>query len=268
MFDSSEPMPWYYYVVITFFLLYVMWSLFYMAKRTCVLRQLRQTQELSSTAVSEQVDPESQLEDLEHQMERQREDGRVKALRLRKLMYAFNYEVYSEDSTIGAVPLIAESYKCKAGEDGEGEQPDTNRGAVKRTTLVLEKEKKKDNYKNSPRTKSKKCLKKCCSGGDSSNRTCSDESLVTSSTRTIATAIISDGDESTTALSRRLDKELGMEPECVICLEPYEYGQVICSAKTESCGHIFHADCIQQWVQQNEECPLCRVKLIQEEETV
>mmetsp|Transcript_16999 Transcript_16999/g.41413 ORF Transcript_16999/g.41413 Transcript_16999/m.41413 type:complete len:349 (-) Transcript_16999:215-1261(-) len=270
MFDPSKPISWFYYVSISFFFVYVMFSLFYMAKRTWSLRQLRHNREhgVESSSSDLQVDPESQLQDLEQMIERQREDGKAKALRLRKLMAAFDFEVYSEDTTIGTVPLIQECW-----EDAEGENDDSKRGTVKRTTLVLETEKNKDNNVNNNKspttTKSKKCLKKCCSTGSSSTSS-TDESLINGSARTtntVETAIIPDGDESTTALSRRLDKELGLEPECVICLEPYEYGQVICSAKTKACGHIFHADCIQQWVQQNEECPLCRVTLIHEQDS-
>jgi hypothetical protein len=50
--------------------------------------------------------------------------------------------------------------------------------------------------------------------------------------------------------------------ECCICLEPYNNGQVICSAKTTECNHIFHQNCAMQWFQNHDQCPLCRVTLI------
>jgi hypothetical protein len=52
--------------------------------------------------------------------------------------------------------------------------------------------------------------------------------------------------------------------ECCICLEPYETGQVVCSAKTTDCDHMFHEACALQWLQGHSQCPLCRVTLIPE----
>lgn len=52
--------------------------------------------------------------------------------------------------------------------------------------------------------------------------------------------------------------------ECCICLEPYKDGQVVCCAKKSQCEHIFHEACALQWLQHHDQCPLCRISLIQE----
>lgn len=54
----------------------------------------------------------------------------------------------------------------------------------------------------------------------------------------------------------------GNKPECVICLQAYNAGQVLCSAKTNKCHHIFHEECAIGWLQESNECPLCRVDLL------
>ncbi|CAJ1956883.1 unnamed protein product [Cylindrotheca closterium] len=52
---------------------------------------------------------------------------------------------------------------------------------------------------------------------------------------------------------------------CCICLEGYATGEVICTPKQEDCNHIFHKECLFEWIQhQNHDCcPLCRVVLIE-----
>lgn len=64
---------------------------------------------------------------------------------------------------------------------------------------------------------------------------------------------------------------------CSICLEPYIVGDIVVRLKknetedTESskeeadsrrCKHWFHKDCILEWLQTHDECPLCRVDMI------
>merc|ERR1719387_2392654 len=50
--------------------------------------------------------------------------------------------------------------------------------------------------------------------------------------------------------------------ECCICLEAYKPGDTICVAKTSACDHVFHQECVTEWLQENDQCPLCRVKLM------
>ncbi|KAL3937297.1 MAG: hypothetical protein SGBAC_007570 [Bacillariaceae sp.] len=50
--------------------------------------------------------------------------------------------------------------------------------------------------------------------------------------------------------------------ECSICLEPYAKGDSICVSKSPECQHMFHKQCIVQWLQTQDHCPLCRVDLM------
>ncbi|KAL4325152.1 hypothetical protein GQ457_11G027860 [Hibiscus cannabinus] len=47
--------------------------------------------------------------------------------------------------------------------------------------------------------------------------------------------------------------DLGPEFECVICLEEEKK-----KAKCMPCGHVFHGQCIEEWLEKNNLCPLCR----------
>lgn len=50
---------------------------------------------------------------------------------------------------------------------------------------------------------------------------------------------------------------------CCICLEGYSVGDTICVAKKPTCDHLFHKDCVLEWMKTNDECPLCRINLLQ-----
>ena len=54
--------------------------------------------------------------------------------------------------------------------------------------------------------------------------------------------------------------------ECCICLEGYKPGEVICAAKTDACDHVFHEDCVREWLKNHDRCPLCRVNLMNVED--
>jgi hypothetical protein len=51
--------------------------------------------------------------------------------------------------------------------------------------------------------------------------------------------------------------------ECSICLDAYKSGETIALAKNaEDCMHLFHQDCIVEWLKNHNECPLCRADLM------
>lgn len=52
---------------------------------------------------------------------------------------------------------------------------------------------------------------------------------------------------------------------CSICLHDFQIGQHV--SETNVCGHIFHGDCIKQWLDSNSRavcCPYCRSDIITE----
>lgn len=50
--------------------------------------------------------------------------------------------------------------------------------------------------------------------------------------------------------------------ECPICLSEYIPGDVICIAKKPVCDHMYHIECIVEWLQKQSCCPLCRNDLM------
>mmetsp|Transcript_545 Transcript_545/g.914 ORF Transcript_545/g.914 Transcript_545/m.914 type:complete len:376 (-) Transcript_545:138-1265(-) len=52
--------------------------------------------------------------------------------------------------------------------------------------------------------------------------------------------------------------------ECSICLECYNPGETICVAKADACNHVFHKECLVEWLKNHDCCPLCRVNLLLE----
>jgi len=47
---------------------------------------------------------------------------------------------------------------------------------------------------------------------------------------------------------------------CSICLQDFEIGGAVVSSK--SCCHIFHENCLSEWLENNTGCPYCRVDMI------
>ena len=64
-----------------------------------------------------------------------------------------------------------------------------------------------------------------------------------------------------------------IKPECSICLTEYQGGDTISWSKDDKCGHIFHEECITEWLSTpkrdgflNDACPLCRSKLVRDQD--
>ncbi|KAD6795145.1 hypothetical protein E3N88_06041 [Mikania micrantha] len=50
---------------------------------------------------------------------------------------------------------------------------------------------------------------------------------------------------------------------CTVCLE-----SLYSSCKQAPCGHLYHADCITQWLLFRNSCPICRSKVLGHREKV
>ena len=46
-----------------------------------------------------------------------------------------------------------------------------------------------------------------------------------------------------------------IKPTCSICLEEMELKDAV---KVKNCGHMFHKNCISEWIELRNTCPLCR----------
>ena len=56
----------------------------------------------------------------------------------------------------------------------------------------------------------------------------------------------------------KLNEDLEESDNCSICLENYNKDNIINVLK---CGHKYHKDCIDYWINDNNNCPLCRLSL-------
>jgi hypothetical protein len=45
---------------------------------------------------------------------------------------------------------------------------------------------------------------------------------------------------------------------CAICLSHFKSHQLVCESNNLSCGHVFHQDCMMDWLMKHRMCPLCR----------
>ncbi|EQC39252.1 hypothetical protein SDRG_03457 [Saprolegnia diclina VS20] len=46
---------------------------------------------------------------------------------------------------------------------------------------------------------------------------------------------------------------------CSICLEPWQHANVPALATVQlPCGHVYHEECVIEWIRQNANCPVCR----------
>ncbi|KAF7067279.1 hypothetical protein CFC21_073187 [Triticum aestivum] len=59
---------------------------------------------------------------------------------------------------------------------------------------------------------------------------------------------------------KEADEEEGERPECAICLAEFAPGNEVRVLPT--CGHDFHAACVDVWLLSNSTCPSCRRALI------
>jgi hypothetical protein len=50
------------------------------------------------------------------------------------------------------------------------------------------------------------------------------------------------------------------KPGCAICLSHFKPPDLVCESNNASCKHVFHKDCMVDWLttKQHDDCPLCR----------
>lgn len=65
--------------------------------------------------------------------------------------------------------------------------------------------------------------------------------------------------EKNTVMPTEDDPQLTENPTCSICLE--DFSDLSTVVKTKTCGHLFCRRCLQNWLQVNRNCPLCREDL-------
>jgi hypothetical protein len=54
---------------------------------------------------------------------------------------------------------------------------------------------------------------------------------------------------------KEIKQENGNELKCMICLYDFNIGETEC---TLPCLHIFHSDCLEQWIERKRLCPVCK----------
>jgi Ring finger domain len=52
------------------------------------------------------------------------------------------------------------------------------------------------------------------------------------------------------------------EKECSICMEQFEKDDIVSWSPTTTCLHVFHHECIKEWLLYHDNCPYCRVTVL------
>lgn len=47
---------------------------------------------------------------------------------------------------------------------------------------------------------------------------------------------------------------------CPICLEDYEEDDQVCFSKNDDCPHMYHLECLMDWLMKHDDCPMCRLE--------
>lgn len=62
--------------------------------------------------------------------------------------------------------------------------------------------------------------------------------------------------EKNTTVIKVSEVNLEENPSCPVCMEDYSESVAIC--KTKACSHVFHKQCLQNWLKTARTCPICR----------
>ncbi len=57
---------------------------------------------------------------------------------------------------------------------------------------------------------------------------------------------------------RYLNEENSFHRECAICLSPFRRGEEVAQSVNSECDHLFHTECIVDWLVTQPACPECR----------
>ena len=55
------------------------------------------------------------------------------------------------------------------------------------------------------------------------------------------------------------------KPRCDFCIMDYEIGDEVALSAHPDCDHIFHKDCILDWMQKKPTCPCCQRNYLNKE---
>ena len=58
---------------------------------------------------------------------------------------------------------------------------------------------------------------------------------------------------------RNYGLDLNGETTCAICMNDFDENE---NVRLLQCGHYFHANCVDQWLERSESCPLCRQSIV------
>ena len=64
------------------------------------------------------------------------------------------------------------------------------------------------------------------------------------------------------------DNEEGEDDVCPVCLDGFGIGDTVMFARSLSCNHVFHEECLLPWLleRRENECPSCRAVLVQDDD--
>jgi len=50
---------------------------------------------------------------------------------------------------------------------------------------------------------------------------------------------------------------------CAICIQKYKDGDDICWSRNDKCHHVYHLNCMVEWLMRHDDCPMCRQLFLQ-----